>query len=63
MEIAKAADPLHTADSAAALLRVSPSTIRYYWTTGRLPRLKIGRHSRVRESDLLKLIEEETPQK
>ncbi|WP_367182563.1 helix-turn-helix domain-containing protein [Edaphobacter sp.] len=51
-------DTLHNAESAAAILRVSPSTIRYYWTTGRLPRLKIGKHTRVRESELLKLIEE-----
>ena len=36
-------DTLHTADSAAELLGVRPSTIRWWWTIGRLPRTKIGR--------------------
>jgi len=53
-------DPLHTAESAARLLGVSPFTIRYWWTCGRLPRIKIGRMSRVKESSLLALIEPET---
>lgn len=49
-------DRLHSAESAAELLGVRPSTIRWWWSTGRLPRLKIGRLSRVRESALLGLI-------
>jgi excisionase family DNA binding protein len=52
-------DRLHGADSAAELLGVRPSTIRSWWATGRLPRLKIGRLSRVRESALLALIQSE----
>lgn len=53
-------DPLHSAESAAALLGVRPSTIRWWWAIGRLPRLKIGRLSRVRESALIALIGSET---
>jgi excisionase family DNA binding protein len=49
-------DKLHSAESAAELLGVRPSTIRWWWSMGRLPRLKIGRLSRVRESALLALI-------
>jgi excisionase family DNA binding protein len=49
-------DRLHTADSASELLGVRPSTIRWWWTIGKLPRVKIGRFSRVRESELLALI-------
>ncbi|HVJ07427.1 MAG TPA: helix-turn-helix domain-containing protein [Acidisarcina sp.] len=49
-------DKLHSAESAAELLGVRPSTIRWWWSIGRLPRLKIGRLSRVRESALLALI-------
>jgi excisionase family DNA binding protein len=49
-------DRLHSAESAAELLGVRPSTIRWWWTIGRLPRLKIGRLSRVRESALIALI-------
>ena len=52
-------DKLHDAESAAGLLAVRPSTIRWWWATGRLPRLKIGRLSRVRESALLALIQAE----
>ena len=56
-------DPLHSAESAAQLLGISPATIRSWWHLGKLPRLKIGRLSRVRESSLLALIkpEEEYP--
>jgi excisionase family DNA binding protein len=50
-------DRLHNADSAAELLDVRPSTIRCWWSTGKLPRIKIGRLSRVYESDLLALLE------
>lgn len=49
-------DKLHSAESAAELLGVRPSTVRWWWSIGRLPRLKIGRLSRVRESALLALI-------
>jgi hypothetical protein len=35
-------DRLHSADSAAALLSVRPSTIRWWWTIGKLQRVKIG---------------------
>lgn len=50
-------DKLHSAESAAELLGVRPSTIRWWWTIGKLRRLKIGRLTRVRESELLLLIE------
>ena len=49
-------DRLHSAETAAALLGVRPSTIRWWWTVGKLHRLKIGRLTRVRESELLALI-------
>ena len=49
-------DRLHSAESAAELLGVRPSTIRWWWTIGRLRRVKIGRLSRVRESELLAMI-------
>lgn len=53
-------DKLHSAESAAELLGVRPSTIRSWWSMGRLPRLKIGRLSRVRESALLAMIGQES---
>ena len=50
-------DRLHSVDSAAALLGgVASSTIRAWLTQGRLTRVKIGRLTRVRESELLALI-------
>jgi len=52
-------DKLHTAETAAELLGVRPSTIRWWWAIGKLPRLKLGRFSRVRESALLALIQPE----
>lgn len=52
-------DKLHSAESAALLLGVRPSTIRWWWTIGKLPRIKVGRLSKVRESALLALIENE----
>lgn len=52
-------DRLHSAESAAELLGVRPSTIRWWWTTGKLLRVKIGRLSRVRESELLSLVDAE----
>jgi excisionase family DNA binding protein len=53
-------DRLHSAESAAELLGIRPSTIRWYWATGKLPRVKIGRLSRVPESALWALV---TPEK
>lgn len=52
-------DKLHSAEKAAALLGVRLSTIRWWWSTGKLPRVKIGRLSKVRESAVLALIEPE----
>ena len=36
-------DRLHSAESAAELLGVRPSTIRWWWTLGKLHRVKIAR--------------------
>jgi len=48
---------LHSVPSAAALLGgISPSTIRDWLWKGRLTRIKIGRRTMVRESELLALI-------
>jgi excisionase family DNA binding protein len=52
-------DRLHSAESAAVLLGVRPSTIRWWWSIGKLRRVKIGRLTRVRESELLALIRTE----
>jgi hypothetical protein len=52
-------DRLHSAESAAALLCIRPSTIRWWWSIGKLPRTKIGRLTRVRESQVLALIDTE----
>jgi excisionase family DNA binding protein len=52
-------DRLHSADSAAGLLGVRPSTIRWWWSTGKLARVKIGRLSRVPESALWALVKPE----
>ena len=52
-------DRLHSAESAAELLGIRPSTIRWYWATGKLPRVKIGRLSRVPESALWALVKPE----
>lgn len=49
-------DRLHSAESAATLLDVRPSTIRWWWSIGKLPRTKIGRLTRVWESEVLALI-------
>ena len=54
------ANRLHNAESAAELLSVRPSTIRWWWTIGKLHRVKIGRLTRVRESELLALISGES---
>lgn len=52
-------DRLHSAESAAELLGVRPSTIRWWWTIGKLRRVKLGRLTRVWESELLALIPRE----
>ena len=57
----EAGDRLHSVESAAELLGfVSPSTIRAWLTQGKLTRIKIGRLTRVKESELLALIHEAT---
>jgi len=49
---------LHSVESAAEFLGfVSPSTIRSWLTQGKLTRIKIGRLTRVRESELFSLIQ------
>jgi excisionase family DNA binding protein len=51
---------LHSVESAAEFLGfVSPSTIRSWLTQGRLTRVKIGRLTRVRESELIAMIQPE----
>jgi len=46
-------DKLHSVESAAEFLGgVSPSTIRAWLTQGRLTRIKIGRLTRILESEL-----------
>jgi excisionase family DNA binding protein len=53
-------DRLHSVESAAEFLGfVSPSTIRSWLTQGKLQRIKVGRLTRVRESELLALIKPE----
>jgi len=52
-------DRLLDAESAAELLGVRPSTIRWWWTISKLPRVKIGRLTRVWESEILALIPHE----
>jgi excisionase family DNA binding protein len=50
-------DRLHSVSSAAALLGgISPSTIRDWLWKKRLTRIKVGRRTMVRESELLALI-------
>lgn len=51
------ADPLHSVESAAEFLGgVAPSTIRVWIWRGLLTRIKVGRRTMVRESELLRLI-------
>jgi len=52
-------DKLHSAESAAKLLDVAPATIRWWWTTKKRPRIKIGRLSRVPESALWNMLRRE----
>jgi excisionase family DNA binding protein len=54
----KTRDSLHSVESAAEFLGgISPSTVRSWLTQGKLQRVKIGRLTRVWESELLALIE------
>ena len=57
---ASTVDRLHSVESAADFLGgISPSTIRSWLSQGRLTRVKIGRLTRVRESELLAMIKPE----
>ncbi|HEX4032526.1 MAG TPA: helix-turn-helix domain-containing protein [Terracidiphilus sp.] len=57
MTTANTPDRLHSVSSAAALLGgISPSTIRDWLWKKRLTRVKVGRRTMVRESELLALI-------
>lgn len=55
----KALEPgdLLTVPEVADLLRAKPSTIRAWLTQGKLPRVKIGRLTRILRSDLGKFID------
>ena len=53
-------DRLLDAEAAAELLGIRPGTIRDWWRIGKLPRTKIGRLTRVWESELLALLARET---
>ena len=59
MRTLETTDRLHSAESAAELLGARPSTIRWWWTIGKLNRVKVGRLTPVRESELLALIKPE----
>jgi len=52
-------DRLHSAETAATLLGVRPSTIRWWWACGKLRRVKVGRLSKALESELLAQIKTE----
>lgn len=52
-------DRLLDAEAAAELLGVRPSTIRDWWRTAKLRRVKIGRLTRVWESEILALIHQD----
>jgi excisionase family DNA binding protein len=56
MKTPQKTDRLLDVESAAELLGVRPSTIRWWWTIGKLRRVKIGRLTRVWESEILALI-------
>lgn len=56
MRTSEKLDRLLDAESAAELLGIRPSTIRSWWTIGKLRRVKIGRLTRVWESEILALI-------
>jgi excisionase family DNA binding protein len=52
-------DRLHSVESAAEFLGgISPYTIRAWLTQGRLTRVKVGRRTRVYESELRRMIKE-----
>ncbi len=59
MRTPQRADRLLDAESAAELLGVRASTIRGWWSIGKLHRVKIGRLTRVWESEILALIPHE----
>ena len=59
MKTPQKTDRLLDAESAAELLGVRPSTTRWWWTIGKLHRVKISRLSRVWESEILGLIPHE----
>ncbi len=50
---------LLTGEEAATLLRVSVWTIRAWLSQGRLPRVKVGRLTRVRRTDLEAFLKDE----
>jgi len=53
-------DKLHSVESAAEFLGgLSPATIRAWLTQKKLHRVRVGRRTMVRESELLALIHEE----
>ncbi len=57
-ENARRPEKLHSVESASELLGgVAASTLRMWIAQGRLTRVKIGRLTRVRESELLALID------
>ncbi len=57
---ATSADRLHSVESAAEFLGgIAPSTIRVWIWRGLLTRIKVGRRTMVRESELLALIKPE----
>ena len=56
-------DPLHSIASGAKFLGgISQWTLYAWLSQGKLPRVKVGRRTMVRESELVKLIHEKEPQ-
>jgi excisionase family DNA binding protein len=49
-------DKLYTPKEAAALLGITVSTVRSWFSTGKLRRIKVGRLTRALESELLAMI-------
>lgn len=49
-------NPLHNVDSAAAVLAVSPSTVRAYIRQGKLSPVRIGRLVRLEEAELKRFV-------
>jgi excisionase family DNA binding protein len=53
---------LHSIESAAEFLGgISPWTIRRWLTDGKLPRVKVGARTMLREADLIAMAKPETP--